>query len=473
MRTGGGEAPAPAPSSDLGQIEAYLTGRQSEPPPPEVLRRFGLAGYAYTRLPTGHTVRAALRPDHTAALFDHLNVRSTLRTLLAAWQQAGIVVLLFKGFQLSEFVYPSPGQRPYGDIDLMLPLEQAALASQIATDLGWTEPWNRERSLTPFHHELMTLLSPDGRVQLDVHERLVHNLLPQVKRQTAISSAVWAQARRHDWDGLEVLLPTPEDAALVGLVLNRCWGDDSWRIAAHDLPDFEAIVGRSELTLKDLQRRAEELGCSRTLALFLRLCDPFQRHLKLKPRSRPQLLAWGLRIMPERGLLVAEHLLSKGWVTASKLQDMARELPGVLRVLWILRGGVLRREHSLSDLTRRALPGLPPRAGRKEGIVTSAFQIQRVIRGVHFVLNLLRVRPAANCLPRALAITASLRRMGLPAVFVSGVRRAGHRVLSHAWVELDGQPLFDATEAQTAHLYTPNYHAPSGLAGTGRVELVP
>ena len=430
-------------------IEAFLTAG-SVIPAPEVLRRSQLAGYAFMRLPPEHLARAALRPDYTAALYDHLKTRVILRSLLLAWQEEGILALLFKGFQLSEFVYSTPGQRPYGDVDLQIPAMQTALASATAARLGWTESWNRERSMTPFHHELMTLISPDGSVHIDVHERLVHNLLPHVERQRQISKAVWERAREHDWDGLRVLLPTPEDCVLIGLVLNRCWGDDSWRIRVHDLPDFRAVLERFELDLLALRARARELGCSRTLELFLRLCNPLQNRLRLQPRSRWEYLAWGLQILPERGLLPLEHSLSKGWVLATKVQDVLREGPNVVRVLL-----ALQQHESLTHLTTRMLPAVRFPAPRLQ-----AFDIQRVIRGVQFALNLLRARPDADCLPRSLAITASLRRRGVPAVFRSGVRREGSRLLSHAWVEIGGRPLFDALEPQTAHLYTPNFTAP-------------
>lgn len=451
----GGARPQPGEWQALEQLLTGLASGLPRPvlPSPEQLRRRRLAGYTYGQLPPGHSGRAALRPDHTAALYTHLRARQELRTLLAAWQQVGVTALLFKGFQLAEFVYPSAGQRPYGDVDVQIGAEQAPQALRAARLSGWTEVWHRERSLTPFHHELMTLLSPGGHVQLDVHERLIHNLLPQVERQRRVTRAVRAAAEERDWDGIPVLLPTPADTVLVGTVLNRCWGDDSWRPSPHDLPDLRAVTERGRLGLPELRHRARQLGCPRTLEIFLGCCDPYRNRLRLAPRSRLQALVWGLRVLPERGLLVAEHQLSRGWVAATRLIEVGRELPGVLGVLW-----ALRRRGALADLTRLLPPLTRPRPPH------DAFAVQRVVRGVQLALTLLRARLAGDCLPRSLAIAAALRRQGLPAVFCTGVRRDGSRLRSHAWVELDGEPMFDALEPQTAHLYQLSYRAPAGAA---------
>ena len=443
-----------ARTDDLQALQRFLLDPPAALPSLGLLRTHRLSGYAYMQLPASHPGRAALRPDYTAALYAHVMARTALRGLLRAWQEAGITAMLFKGFQLSEFVYSSPGQRHYGDVDLRIPPEQAALASSVAQGLGWKEHWNRDRSMTPFHHELLGLHSPDGWVRVDVHERIVHNLLPHVEHQRRVTGQVWAAAGMRDWDGLQVRLPCPEDQILVGLVLNRCWGDDSWRIGTHDPMDFRAVVERSGLTVDDLRRRALELGCQRTLEIYLTLCNPWTGSLRLRSRTRLQVLGWGLRVAPERGPLLVEHLLSKAWVMTTKVTDLLREFPGVVRVT-----RQLRQPQSMATLTGRLLGPVGPRRRSP-----NPFEVQRVIRGVHLNVVLLKIRPEGHCLPRSLAIAAALRRRGFDAVFRSGVRREGDQILSHAWVELDGAPVFDAQEEQNAHLYTPNFRAPDTSA---------
>ena len=444
-----------ARARDRAALRQFLLDPSGALPSHDLLRTYRLSGYAYKQLPATHPGRALLRPDYTAALYAHVMARTALRSLLRAWQDVGITAMLFKGFQLSEFVYSSPGQRHYGDVDLRIPPEQAELASSVAQGLGWNEHWNRDRSMTPFHHELLGLHSPDGWVRVDVHERIVHNLLPHVEHQRRITGQVWDAASLHDWDGLQVRLPCPEDQILVGLVLNRCWGDDSWRIGTHDPMDFRAVVERSGVTVEDLRRRARELGCQRTLEIYLTLCNPWAGTLQLRSRTRLQVLGWGLRVAPERGPLLVEHLLSKGWVLTTKVADLLRELPGVVRVT-----RQLRQPQDMATLTGRLLGPVGPRQRHM-----SPFEVQRVIRGVHLNVVLLKIRPGGHCLPRSLAIAAALRRRGLDAVLRSGVRRDGNQILSHAWVELDGVPVFDAQEEQSAHLYTPNFQAPDSQVG--------
>ena len=73
---------------------------------------------------------------------------------------------------------------------------------------------------------------------------------------------------------------------------------------------------------------------------------------------------------------------------------------------------------------------------------------------------LLRVRPEGPCLPRALTLYAALRREGFSAVLVTGVRRQGAELLSHAWVELWGEPLEDAYQTEDLSVYKENYRHP-------------
>jgi len=53
----------------------------------------------------------------------------------------------------------------------------------------------------------------------------------------------------------------------------------------------------------------------------------------------------------------------------------------------------------------------------------------------------------ANCLPRALAAQAMLRRRGVPSRLCLGVAREGEALSAHAWLELGQQILVGGAEA--------------------------
>ncbi len=129
--------------------------------------------------------------------------------------------------------------------------------------------------------------------------------------------------------------------------------------------------------------------------------------------------------------------------------DLLRELPGVLRVLWRLRT-VRELPELLSGLT-------PTRAAERR---PTRRECQRVVRGVHLGLSLLRVRPGGGCLPRSLALYSAFRRLGLPAVFCAGIRRTAGSLDSHAWVELNGAPIDDPYQHENPGRYRVNLRYP-------------
>jgi hypothetical protein len=97
-----------------------------------------------------------------AALQDRVIIR-----VVQLLRQAGIEPILVKGWAVSR-LYPQPGLRPYGDIDLAVPPAQYALAQQVLEEAELGEPWVDLHSgfakldNTPFHtlyarSELITL----------------------------------------------------------------------------------------------------------------------------------------------------------------------------------------------------------------------------------------------------------------------------------------------------------------------------
>ena len=126
------------------------------------LRQHRLAPYAYRLLPHHHPTKTHLRPDMLKAAAHHEKMKRTMLPLLRTWTDAGIDVLLFKGFYLAEFVYDTPALRFYGDVDVLIQPQDAKQAEQLALEAGWRVVFSAGRSLTPYIHELLHLRSPDG-----------------------------------------------------------------------------------------------------------------------------------------------------------------------------------------------------------------------------------------------------------------------------------------------------------------------
>jgi hypothetical protein len=63
-----------------------------------------------------------------------------LAEILTAYQAAGIEALVLKGAALAHLVYPEPGLRPMGDLDLLVKKAEARRAQQVLAELGFNAP---------------------------------------------------------------------------------------------------------------------------------------------------------------------------------------------------------------------------------------------------------------------------------------------------------------------------------------------
>src|SRR5690606_15833362 len=111
--------PASGALEGAASLTAFLLGR-GDPPPEAVIRAARLEGYAYVALPSDHPLRARLRANYLGALARHEAIKREIAPLFRAWNDAGITPLLMKGFHMAEFVYPAPGMRFHGDVDVVL-----------------------------------------------------------------------------------------------------------------------------------------------------------------------------------------------------------------------------------------------------------------------------------------------------------------------------------------------------------------
>lgn len=308
------------------------------------LQKWALEPYAYSVLEPHHPVRPALKPAHMNATARHMAIRSELKPLVKAWRQAGIEVLLFKGFYLAEFVYEVPGQRSYNDVDILMAPECSREASLIAQSLGWSERWHVSHppDLHSVHdhrycgHELLQLRHDRLDVQLDVHQRILHNLnnrIPYFKQQERITRLALSAAGRRAWADTEILELAPADSILIGLVLNRAWSGDDWLLRPHDYIDFQRLADSSGLLLGELRRRAAELGCARTLELFLKRCNPYLGHLDLRTPGFFRRHANAVRMLPERGHRRFVDSLFSAADRPGEAVEVARALPTAARVV--------------------------------------------------------------------------------------------------------------------------------------------
>ncbi|HEX8358821.1 MAG TPA: lasso peptide biosynthesis B2 protein [Longimicrobium sp.] len=434
----------------MNPLEAWLLDPERPAPPAALLRRNALAAYAYTVLPPGHPERAGLRGDYLASLARHQRIRAELLPLLKAWNEAGVEVLLFKGFHLAEFVYPAPGARFHGDVDVVVRHAQVERAREAARAQGWREEADTGRA---YAHNVCSLHSPGGEVCVDLHRFAIQSELPWTGVPQRVTDAVWSASRERVWEGARIREASETDALLVGLVLQRCWGGDRWRLKAHDAIDFRLLS--RHVPRAALEARARELGASGALRRFLERCDPDAGRLSLAVPARRERWAWDVAALAERGPIGP---LQKG---ADALVNLPRWAPAAaraaLRLLQARRA--LRRDTGLTGLLQSmTLPAVHPRRDPRERY--------HAVRAIVHLSRLAPHNPRGDCLVRSLAVYAELRSQGWPVSFVSGIRREGAGLLGHAWVELDGAVLPELGEPANRSVYTVNFTYPGSHGGT-------
>jgi hypothetical protein len=364
--------------------------------------------------------------DVGAVTVRHLWARSELAPLFRAWWEAGVQVLLFKGFALSQFVYPVPGARSYGDVDVLIRPEDAPAALAIARLLGWWDEEHAERDVLN-HHTLFNLIGPSGGAILDVHRWIIHSYLPGAWVQRRITHAVWDRSEERLLDGVPVRIPAAVDAAVVGLILQRAWGD-GWRVRGDHLLDLRLLRERAGAEIPSIRERARELGCERTVEAFLaeHVPDAGAPASDLASMRRAALRR-------ERKDLV----VGSGWHKARMAAAAVWSAPGLARTLLALAR--IRRARAESPDPREYLPRLlPARPGPPRTAHDGIHWHEHTIR---WALKLARVASDDAGTLRVLLLFTLLRGRGWPVAYRIGGDAEGAPGSGVAWIELDGRVL--------------------------------
>ncbi len=419
--TGPALARATQDASPARQLERFLVDG-GVPPEMALLERGGLAGHAYASGATGDR-HAALRDVVNRLTVRHLRTKSLLAPLLRRCRDDGVDVVPFKGFHLAEFVYATAANRPYNDVDLLVHPERADLAIARATELGWRLRWSRRDSLYRYSHE-EAVLERDG-VMIELHRLALDCAAPNDARQRRLTESAWRRVERVPWQGTELALLDPVDAALFGIVLARMWsGGDDLQLKPTDYLDLRELGARRGVDVAALRTRARELGCERSLDAFLERCDPWAGRLSLASPPPAVRRAAYRAMAPERGYLPRERGWGKLRRLPGTLYDVVRQAPVVAAWAWRLR-----RAPELSGVALAPKPdAMTLRLAHKE----------RIVRGVKWGARL--ATRGDPCLVRSLALCDAFRRRGADARIVTG-RDADQRW--HAWVELEPYTLSD------------------------------
>ena len=416
--------PTNTPAATISQLELFLTGQGAADA--QLINSAGLSAYAFA---VDKKRYAQFRAAFLQQVMLHTNTKTILAPLLSAWQHAGIDVLVFKGFYLAECVYASPALRSYGDVDVLIHPHDIPAAMRIARELEWVETWRRRESLYKQNHEEVNLLKQG--VHIEVHRFILDSNSPFNGLQKRFTREAWRNSSQLPWMDTHFRVLHPLDSLLMGLILARCWsGGDNWRLKLHDYSDFHELITTFDVSLAALKARASALACSRTLALFLERCNPWQTQLRLQTPTQKERRYWQLMITPERGHLGVERTMMSVSRLPGTLLDVSQQLLAAQRL----------RAYTDSALLTHA------KTIRAHGQQHSFLKKERIVRGVKWAIKLLKGRKTDVCLWQSVVLLQQLAHAGYNIDLRSAKDSSG---VTHYLVHIPGDIMKDVADMQT------------------------
>ena len=211
----------------------------------------------------------SLKVGRYGQLIRHQIVMEELQLARAALDGAAIPWIVMKGPVLSEFCYPRPDLRVYGDLDLLVPPASFAAAISALCDAGATLV---DRNWPLAHSQMrgeLTLTLPRGTV-VDLHWHVLNE--PEARRWFPLDPAAMVDRRRRIPLGPgEAWTMDPEDTLLhlaVHTLLNGMrrlvWLNDVRMAHRAMRPDHGALLDRArraglQLALAAVTQRAARL----------------------------------------------------------------------------------------------------------------------------------------------------------------------------------------------------------------------
>lgn len=242
----------------------------------------------------------ALSQADLLAKWRNIRLMHQLERIAAAFEAAGVPLMLLKGAALHLTLYERPEQRPMTDVDLLVRLEDASAAQEVLAGLGATPgpPLVRKNFFPDYYYETeWNLGAGSAAVRIDLHAR---PLRPLRYARTIPPGAIWDRATPVRLGSASVWVPSVEDMALhlaahaaVHGFSRPQWLTElnAWLVAHDDVFDWQLLLQRAtdwrltEPLRLALHRVIDEHG--------LRLPRTFARGLaRARPSWADRLAVW-------------------------------------------------------------------------------------------------------------------------------------------------------------------------------------
>jgi len=202
------------------------------------------------------------------AEFTLLTQGKLLERALATLASAGIEAMLLKGAGLAVSVYGSFGNRPMGDLDLLVRPEDALRARDALVANGWV--WPHDPALDDFYEEHCHLAPIFDASRTGASIELHVDLFPKGHPFGFGAGAMWQDRRSVKVGAQETWIPSPHHQ-LLHAVIHFAWSHRLSGSAWNTFRDVDALAASDQIdweTFVELARGAGAGSCAYwTLAL--------------------------------------------------------------------------------------------------------------------------------------------------------------------------------------------------------------
>lgn len=230
-----------------------------------------------------------LEKAYRASTFRALSMQRELLRIHKLLQAAGIDQLFLKGAYLVPFAYPELGLRPMRDLDVLVPRDRALEAFRTLVSAGYSTDGESsahpEAFLTQMKH-LPRLISPDGRVAVEVHTRLTSNERPMPGKTSIDFDDLVGSSVKRDLNGNMVGFTGAADL-LVHLCVHAVY-EHQFDNGPLTLCDIKWLLTTSSIDWAHVWQTADEQGATRGVVLSLKLAQREWPELAVDYRGHDQ-----------------------------------------------------------------------------------------------------------------------------------------------------------------------------------------
>lgn len=183
-------APVGIEAFDGADVGVLLGAARDHNVEPVVLRK--LKGLRFPEAEGFEDARRAASRDRMYLAAVALALSDQAARVMAAFRKAGVPHALVKGQAFARDLYDEAADRPFTDIDLILPASAAARAGEVMAELGYVQ-FKRERfDKSEQNEEQKWGLQGDRLMLVELHGNLVH--VPALRRRISFGYAEHADA---------------------------------------------------------------------------------------------------------------------------------------------------------------------------------------------------------------------------------------------------------------------------------------